>query len=99
MAAPKPAPRPDRRSWFELVRSDAGWHVRLVGTNGEIVMSSEVYVHRVSAQAVFALCRGAINRPEFVDERTRDSKGGAGPVSEGEAGTGPAGPTSGGPPS
>lgn len=60
MATPKPTPRPERRSWFELVRTDAGWHVRLVGLNGEIVMSSEVYTRRATAQAVFALCRGLL---------------------------------------
>lgn len=71
MAAPKkPEPRPVRSSWFELVRTDAGWHCRLVGVNGEVVMSSEVYERRASAQVVYALCRGAINRPEYVDERT-----------------------------
>jgi uncharacterized protein YegP (UPF0339 family) len=69
-AAMRKVPAPERRTWFELVRTDAGWHVRLVGMNGEIVMTSEVYTRRASAQAVFALCRGAINRPEYVDERT-----------------------------
>lgn len=76
MATPKPEPRPERRTWFELVRTDAGWHCRLVGTNGEVVMSSEVYTRRAGAQAVYALCRGAITRPEYVDERSDSAKAG-----------------------
>ena len=96
MTAPKrtppPAPQPERRSWFDLVRTDAGWHVRLTGTNGEIVMTSEVYPDRRDAENVYALCRGAITRTGYLDERSRDvgGKGSVGPVSEGEAGTGPA---------
>jgi uncharacterized protein YegP (UPF0339 family) len=70
MAIPKPEPRPERSSWFELVRTDSGWHCRLVGANGEVVMSSEVYTRRAAAQAVYRLCRGAITRPEYIDERT-----------------------------
>lgn len=68
---PAKVPPPKRNTWFELVRTDAGWHVRLVAANGEIVMSSEVYTSRAGAQAVYALCRGAITRPEYVDERTK----------------------------
>jgi uncharacterized protein YegP (UPF0339 family) len=95
MAAPKPAPRPERRSWFELVRTDAGWHCRLVGTNGEIVMASEVHPDRRDAESVLALCRGALPRNGYVDERTAAadaqttaSGGDSVPASDDEAGAG-----------
>jgi uncharacterized protein YegP (UPF0339 family) len=56
---PKQEPRPERNTWFELVRTDAGWHVRLVAANGETVMSSEVHPDRRDAEHVYRLCRGA----------------------------------------
>lgn len=68
MAVPK-TPPPARRTWFEVVRTDAGFHARLVGTNGETVMASEVHPDRRDADAVLALCRGALPRTELIDER------------------------------
>lgn len=33
---------------WERVHTPAGWHLRLVGANGEIVLSSEVYADKRS---------------------------------------------------
>ena len=35
---------------FEIVRSVAGWHVRLIAANSQIVISSEVLTRRASAE-------------------------------------------------
>lgn len=91
------APQPERRSWFDLVRTDAGWHVRLTGINGEPVMASEVHPDKRDAEHVYALCRGAMTRSGYIDERSRPAgvksvggvQGGAGPVSVDEAEAGP----------
>lgn len=34
---------------FEIVRTDAGWHVRFRAANGEPVMTSEIYTRRQAA--------------------------------------------------
>lgn len=38
------------RGRFEVVRTDAGWHVRVVGANGEPLASSEVLTSRAAAE-------------------------------------------------
>lgn len=38
-----------RPAQWKKVKTDAGWHVRLVGANGEIVLSSEVYTREDTA--------------------------------------------------
>jgi uncharacterized protein YegP (UPF0339 family) len=63
---------------FEVVATDAGPHLRVVGGNGEPVAATEVYsderdaVHAVSVimEAIEALNSGA-ETIHFVDERTR----------------------------
>lgn len=66
--------RPGR---FQVVRTDAGFHVRLVGANGEPVLTSEPYTELatavdaigITADAVDAL-REHVDSIEEVDERT-----------------------------
>jgi len=36
---------------YEIVRTDAGWHVRFRATNGRVVWTTEVYTRRRSALA------------------------------------------------
>ena len=43
---------------FEIVRTDDGHHARLVSSNGQIIMASEVYTRRVGAErAVLSAAR------------------------------------------
>lgn len=56
-------------SHFEIVRTDAEqpWHVRLVASNGNIIMSSENYTRRRRAESAIAVAAEAfgvaMNRP------------------------------------
>ena len=52
--------RPGR---WETVQTDAGWHLRLVGANGEIVLSSEVYTRKEAADAALELARRSSDDP------------------------------------
>lgn len=58
---------------FELVRTDAEqpWHVRLVASNGAVIVSSEKYTRRgaaLSAVSVAAEAFGvSMNRPPTLD--------------------------------
>lgn len=36
-------------SQFKIARTDAGWHARLKGTNGEIAWTTEVYPEKRTA--------------------------------------------------
>lgn len=64
-------------SRFEIVRADAGWHVRIVGANGEPLASSEVLESRVAAEenvdAVIGVVRSAGVRA--VEVRHIDARG------------------------
>lgn len=59
---------------WEQVRTQQGWHARLVGANGEIVLTSEVYTDPRTAQRAVEIAResGGLDIAE-VDERTSDS--------------------------
>ena len=56
---------------FEIVRTTAGWHARIRATNGNIIMSSEVYTRRRGAMGAIAVALEAagcaVNRPPSVD--------------------------------
>lgn len=56
---------------FEIVRTDAGHHARIVATNGSIIMSSEVYTRRRGALGAVAVAMEAAgcfaNRPPTPD--------------------------------
>ena len=39
-----------RRGRFEIVRTDAGFHVRIIGANGEPLAASEVLESRAAAE-------------------------------------------------
>lgn len=62
---------------FQVVTTDAGLHVRLVGGNGEPVVTSEVHPDvRTAVDAIGVVCeavdalRAHVNSIEEVDERT-----------------------------
>lgn len=68
---------------FVVVTTDAGLHVRLVGANGEPVMTSEPYTDvRTAVDAIGVVCaavdglRAHVNSIEEVDERTTGSDAG-----------------------
>lgn len=46
--------QPEAGTW-QRVRTDAGWHARLVGANGEIVFTSEVYTDPDTAENALAV--------------------------------------------
>jgi len=49
----------NRQPRWELVRTAAGWHARFRSSNGNVIVSSEVYKKRASAQrAVELVTRG-----------------------------------------
>lgn len=50
------------RAHFEIITTEAGYHVRLVGGNGEIVMTSEVYEHRRDAERCIEIVGEAAGR-------------------------------------
>lgn len=56
---------------FEIVRTAAGFHARLVASNGRIIMSSEVYARRAGALGAVAVSLEAagcaVNRPPTPD--------------------------------
>ena len=61
------------------VRTDAGYHLRLVGANGEVVLTSEKYDDPRSVQEAVNLVYRTVQQQEFavteieqVDERTPD---------------------------
>lgn len=65
--------RPGR---FQIVETEAGFHVRLVGANGEPVVTSEPYTAMATAvDAIGVVCvavdalRAHVNAIEEVDER------------------------------
>lgn len=71
--------RPGRPGRFVVVRTDAGFHVRLVGANGEPVLTSEAYTDvQTAVDAIGVVCaavdalRAHVNTIEEVDERTPD---------------------------
>lgn len=62
----------ESRGGHEIVRTDAGWHVRTVGANGETLSTSEVLTSAAAANAnlaaqVFVAARGWVRE---IDERT-----------------------------
>lgn len=60
-----------RRARFEIVRTDAGWHARIVAANGNVILSSEVYARRRGALGAVASALQAagcaVNRPPTPD--------------------------------
>jgi uncharacterized protein YegP (UPF0339 family) len=64
---------------FEIVRTNAGWHARLKGTNGEIVWSTEVYTHKTTALEAIDVLQHAANgvglRPAEDFVQTFDARG------------------------
>lgn len=53
------------------VRTDAGYHLRLVGANGEIVLNSEVYTEERQIDNTMRILRETMPVTEaLVDERT-----------------------------
>lgn len=67
--------RPGR---WEHVITDAGHHLRLVGANGEIVMTTEVYEDARSCAQAFSVAERTFSQvvlglPEVVDERTKET--------------------------
>jgi hypothetical protein len=70
--------RPGR---FQVVTTDAGFHVRVVGAQGEPVVAGEVLTDvRTAVDAIGVVCeavdalRAHINSIEEVDERTAGSE-------------------------
>ena len=61
---------------FKLIRSKAGWHLRLMATNGKILLSSEVYRSPRAAKRVLAMLATipVSHVVETVDLRARSSK-------------------------
>jgi uncharacterized protein YegP (UPF0339 family) len=57
---------------FEVVRTDEGWHARVKGANGEIVMSSEVYTTEETARDAVLLVKrlNRYSRVTMVDKRS-----------------------------
>lgn len=61
---------------FEKVATDAGWHVRITGANGEPVFSSEVYTEEKTADEAIRFVARSCHVPVGVlritlsDERT-----------------------------
>lgn len=53
-----------RRAKWQKVKTEAGWHVRLVGANGEIVFSSEVYTREETADDALALAEQSFQEGE-----------------------------------
>lgn len=49
-----------RPGTWERVHTDAGWHLRLVGANGEPVMTSEVYEDRDSCDEALEIVRRSV---------------------------------------
>lgn len=68
----------ERTPHWQRVRTDAGWHLRLVGGNGEPVLTSEVYTDqrtveealRVVTQALTITDHAVTATAWLVDERT-----------------------------
>lgn len=53
---------------FEIVRSDAGFHMRFRASNGRIIASSEVYNRRRAAlRAVEVICDAEVYYSPFQD--------------------------------
>lgn len=71
--------KPRRVPQWHLVQRPAGWLLRLVGTNGEQVLGSEVYTNRRAAERALRIARTSRSRVVEVDERdgSRASGGGA----------------------
>lgn len=69
-------PRPG--DWFP-VQTDNGWHLRLVGANGEPVLTSEVYTDKRQVDGAIAL---VAKTPPFlgpvIDERAKEGSADAG---------------------
>lgn len=64
---------------FETVRTDAGWHARFKGANGEIVWTTEVYndvrdaenaVDLIVGRSVTMITGTGITECSEIDERT-----------------------------
>lgn len=67
---------------WEHVITDAGHHLRLVGANNEIVLTSEVYQDADEVTNALQLVRKVTNtfyahQPRMVDERTETMEGGS----------------------
>lgn len=60
-----------RAATWEIVRTEAGYHLRLVGANGEPVATTEVYTTRETALMALSII-DAVDVQEFrsVDERS-----------------------------
>lgn len=56
---------------FEIVRTNDGFHTRLVASNGRIIMASEIYARRSGALGAAAVALEAagcsVNRPPTPD--------------------------------
>ena len=54
---------------WQIVRTARGYHVRLVGANGEPVIWSEPYTDQATAEEAIRITRRATGRTRVVDER------------------------------
>lgn len=52
---------------WESVRTNAGWHLRLVGANGEIVMTSETYADQRSVENALDILFATIANQEKME--------------------------------
>jgi uncharacterized protein YegP (UPF0339 family) len=62
---------PVRRGQWQVVQTDAGWHLRLVAANGENILASEVYTRRETAEQAFGIVlNSSVSELRQIDERT-----------------------------
>ena len=63
-----------RSPHWVTVRTDSGWHVRLIGGNGEPILTSEPYTDRRSADRAITIAKVAQDSAFLeVDERSQES--------------------------
>lgn len=64
-----------RHAHWQPVQTDAGWHVRLVGANGETVLTSEVYQDPRQCADAIVLASSTTMTHFLKDERTKKPDG------------------------
>ena len=52
---------------WQRVHTEAGWHLRLVGANGEPVLTTEVYVDREACDEALELVRITMNSSDHAE--------------------------------
>lgn len=59
-----------RKPYYEIVRTAAGWHTRLIAGNGQVVTTSETYTRKAAALRSIEIQRSETHDlVQVVDER------------------------------